>query len=340
LCKGQGKVRYAKLRDRLFGAPGEYNLRQCESAACAILWLDPRPTPASIGKAYLDYYTHVSAADGDFAGLPLHKKLRRVWDDVCWRSHLDVSFGYHLLPSKYQPLKYLAAAAMLVRPSFREEWGLMARWLPAQRRGRLLDVGCGGGDALVMLRLFGWDVEGTDVDEASVSLARSRGLTVHHGDLSTLTLGHQKYDVVTMSHSIEHVFDPLGFLRSAFALLKPGGTLVVITPNVNGLLHERHGSNWMNLDPPRHLILFTDSALNRLAREAGFTQTVVKTNVRSFSLIDYSSEQIAKHGRYVWGEMPRDSIENAKLAVRERLAALAVGAGVKQGDELVLIAQA
>jgi len=324
----------------LFAAPGEYNLRQCENPGCAVMWLDPRPTPASIGNAYLDYYTHASVADGEFESLPFHKKLRRVWDDVCWRSYLDVAFGYNLLPPKYQPLKYLAAAAVLARPSFREDWGLMARWLPARRRGLLLDVGCGGGDALMALRQFGWEVEGTDVDEASVRLARSRGLTVHQGDLSTLMLGQQNYDAVTMSHSIEHVFDPLDFLRRAFRLLKPGGTLVVITPNVNGLLHERHGSNWMMLDPPRHLILFTASALTRLAREAGFSHTTVRTNVRSFGLIDYASQQIASHGRYTWGQMPNKSIENAKLAVRERIAAVAVSTGAKQGDELVLIARA
>ena len=58
LCGTSGDVLYSDLRDRLFGAPGVWGMRICPS--CEALWLDPRPTPRSIGKAYETYYTHGS----------------------------------------------------------------------------------------------------------------------------------------------------------------------------------------------------------------------------------------------------------------------------------------
>lgn len=56
LCGTAGEAIYEDLRDSLFGAPGLWGSRACP--ACGALWLDPRPTRASIGEAYRTYYTH------------------------------------------------------------------------------------------------------------------------------------------------------------------------------------------------------------------------------------------------------------------------------------------
>ncbi len=340
LCGAGGNLLHENLTDRLFRVPGTFGIRACERASCGTLWLDPRPTQSTLGAAYEDYYTHSGSEDAPFESLPLGQKLARVWDDLCWRSHLEVEHGYDLLRPSLKFLKRPLAKLAHLRPSFCADWDLMVRWQSANNRGRLLDVGCGNGDALHTLSTLGWTVEGTDVDPSSVAIARARGLTVHHGDLSSLELEAGAYDVVTMSHVIEHVHRPDQLLSRCRRLLKPNGRLVVVTPNVDGVLSRKHGCNWLALDPPRHLILFTARSLRALAESAGLHNVNVSTSIRSFPMLDYSSQQIRKHGRYQWGDQPNALLDRANIGLAERLAAIKVAFGLVEGDELVLTASA
>src|SRR6185503_20402485 len=61
LCGATGDVLYDSLKDRLFGAPGYWNIRICPNAACGLLWLDPMPVEEDLVKAYHSYYTHQCA---------------------------------------------------------------------------------------------------------------------------------------------------------------------------------------------------------------------------------------------------------------------------------------
>jgi hypothetical protein len=63
LCQTAGEMLYEGMRDRLFGAPGEWNLRRCPNRDCGLLRLDPMPLEADIGKAYADYFTHEVAEE-------------------------------------------------------------------------------------------------------------------------------------------------------------------------------------------------------------------------------------------------------------------------------------
>jgi Methyltransferase domain len=69
---------------------------------------------------------------------------------------------------------------------------------------------------------------------------------------------------------IEHLHDPAGDLRRIYGLLRPGGLMWIATPNLEALGLRRFGRDWLGLDPPRHLVLFTRASLERLLRETGF----------------------------------------------------------------------
>ena len=58
VCGAPGEVLYAGLRDRLFSAPGEWNIKRCSNTSCGLLWLDPMPLETEVWKAYENYYTH------------------------------------------------------------------------------------------------------------------------------------------------------------------------------------------------------------------------------------------------------------------------------------------
>jgi ubiquinone/menaquinone biosynthesis C-methylase UbiE len=102
-----------------------------------------------------------------------------------------------------------------------------------------------------------------------VAAARARGLEIHHGTLTDTGLADESFDAVTSSHVIEHVHDCAAFLSQSRRVLKPEGRLVAVTPNARAMLLDRHGANWLALDPPRHLLLFTAGSLRALAQKVG-----------------------------------------------------------------------
>lgn len=61
LCSTLGKPLYQGLKDCLFGAAGEWNLKKCPNPECGLVWLDPMPIEEDIHKAYQNYYTHQDA---------------------------------------------------------------------------------------------------------------------------------------------------------------------------------------------------------------------------------------------------------------------------------------
>jgi len=81
-----------------------------------------------------------------------------------------------------------------------------------------------------------------------------------------------------MNHVIEHVHDPEAFIAECHRLLKPGGVLVVVTPNACSYGLEHFGPNWRGLEPPRHLQIMTSSALATLANKCGFSRIRAFTN--------------------------------------------------------------
>jgi 2-polyprenyl-3-methyl-5-hydroxy-6-metoxy-1,4-benzoquinol methylase len=142
-------------------------------------------------------------------------------------------------------------------------------WLKAIRNGRLLDYGCGSGRFLASMRDRGWQVHGYEPDAIAAQTAREvHGLEVTDGGFSVEALGEKTYDAVTLIHVIEHVRDPVATLSQCARLLKAGGSLMIATPNMASLGHRIFRSNWLDLDPPRHLMLFTPASLQQVAEKA------------------------------------------------------------------------
>jgi SAM-dependent methyltransferase len=139
---------------------------------------------------------------------------------------------------------------------------------------RILDVGCGDGFHLRLLRDFGrpgWRLEGVDPSRRAADTAARAGLKVHEGTVERLDLPASSYDLALLVATIEHVADPAGVLRSVRALLKPGGRAVVVTDNTDTLDFKLFGGrHWGGYHFPRHWNLFNPRALRRLAEKTGF----------------------------------------------------------------------
>ena len=144
--------------------------------------------------------------------------------------------------------------------------------MPSQKVGRILDIGCGSGDTLALLKSVGWDVYGLDIDAAAIRAAHKRGLkNVSLGTYENLKKHPDNFfEAIRLYHVIEHLNDPNNCLRLAYKKLKPGGELIIGTPNVGSLVARIFRRYWYNLDCPRYLHLFTPKTLRTLARKNKF----------------------------------------------------------------------
>lgn len=130
----------------------------------------------------------------------------------------------------YYPAGSEARWRELTAPVFACDARRLAAALPG--RGRVLDVGTGFGHFLEALRAEGFDAEGLESSPLARERLAARGLRAHAGMMpDDVVLPAESYDAITASMVLEHVANPIGFLRRARDLLRPGGLLFVRVPN-------------------------------------------------------------------------------------------------------------
>ncbi len=275
VCGACGQPLYEGLKDRLFNAPGEWNLKRCPDPECGLLWLDPMPLEEDIGMAYETYLTHAAPED---TPPPPPLGARRRAAEFCRSAYRAWRFNYGDDAGK--PWRWLFALPILLSRIECDGLDIPLRYLAVSEKGRLLDVGCGDGSVLKVAQELSWSAEGVDFDARAVDAARRKGLSVRLGRLAEQCYPDESFDLVLMSHAIEHVHDPLATLREIRRVLRPGGKLAVTTPNAGSWGHRHFGPNWRGLEPPRHLQIFTGNGLAALARRAGFAVSELSTTLR------------------------------------------------------------
>ena len=193
------------------------------------------------------------------------------------------SEGGRIYPDDYHAFQFRPAEfGLIYRVRRRLEARRLLRWcrgLPDD--ARVLDVGCGDGFHLGILRDFGrpgWTLEGVDTDVRAVAPAQAAGLTVHLGGVENVTLPRADFRLILMVMTVEHLADPVATVRHVARLLAPGGRLVVVTDNTGSpdfaLFGGRH---WGGYHFPRHAYLFDAATLARLGVAAGLEVESVAT---------------------------------------------------------------
>lgn len=306
VCGGsQIDLEHEMLVDHLFEAPGVWTMYRCRS--CESGYLNPRPSRDSIHLAYASYYTH-NSNEGDellqFApGWSRRLKQRIFSSYVAWRF-------------ASQPLRIVdvVGGLMFLRPIVRRLVDAEMRWIPKSCTGSsLLDIGCGSGRFLWRAARVGWHVIGLEFDPTAARVCRSKGLEVFDGTLEELASTGRRFDVITLSHVIEHVHDPLALLRSARTLLADGGYFWIETPNRLSHGHKYYGTGWAGLHTPHHLQVFSPQALRKLMDEAGFENVrhcSWRPLWRAFGLLAFAPKRSASEAgliaalRSMWHELP------------------------------------
>jgi SAM-dependent methyltransferase len=126
---------------------------------------------------------------------------------------------------------------------------------------RVLDVGCGRGKMVAILRSLGVDAHGID------PFTKEETAYVRRAHLQDTTA--KDWDLIMFQHSLEHMDDHIDVLRSARERLAPNGTCLVRIPVANWAW-QHYKEHWVQLDPPRHLIIHTPRSFRMTAEAAGF----------------------------------------------------------------------
>jgi 2-polyprenyl-3-methyl-5-hydroxy-6-metoxy-1,4-benzoquinol methylase len=190
----------------------------------------------------------------------------RLTREETWTRYNPTYFADEYLPALGIVNGHVDLAAIDAR------YARMLAWLASHRPvGTLLEVGCGAGLFLKAAERAGWSVSGLDVMTAGVDFARTvLGLNVSPSAVEDADLQPGSYDVVALFDVIEHISNPKQLLAHLRTLLRPGGCLVLSTPNVDGISRRALGSSWAVLNPGEHLFYFSETTLSAMLKQAGY----------------------------------------------------------------------
>ncbi len=132
-----------------------------------------------------------------------------------------------------------------------------------KKNGRILDIGCGTGHFLNTMKENGWLVSGVEASPKARALVNNQfGISVISPD--EWLNSHEKYDVITCWHSLEHVHEPWVYLEKIKSQLNHNGVLMVALPNYESTDATKYGADWAAYDTPRHLYHFTPYSLEKI----------------------------------------------------------------------------
>jgi SAM-dependent methyltransferase len=200
-------------------------------AECGMARLDPWPSPEELARYYPDAYWF--APDASVVG-----RLEEWYRRAVLRGHVR-----------------------FVERALRD----------SRARGPLLDVGCGGGLFLGIMRRRGFRVVGLDFSREAAAVAwRHQQVPAVAADLERAPFRPESFAGIAMSHVLEHLPAPRAYLAAAHRLLAPDGRLVIHVPNAASWQSRLLGRRWNGFDVPRHLLDYRDRDVERLLAACGF----------------------------------------------------------------------
>lgn len=145
---------------------------------------------------------------------------------------------------------------------------------------KYLDIGCGDGKLLFLMKEKGWDGAGVEISEISAKYGMDRyKVDIRVGQLNENEFEKESFDFITLRHVVEHLNDPVSVIRKANRLLKKGGIIKIDTDNSEslfnkfiflGLMARNNKDSIGKLYPPAHLLYFCRKSITCLLKNSGF----------------------------------------------------------------------
>jgi 2-polyprenyl-3-methyl-5-hydroxy-6-metoxy-1,4-benzoquinol methylase len=276
VCGNAEGNRSHTAREMMFGFRESFEYLECKECGCLQL-LD---VPADLSRYYpAGYYSFQPppALDGS------------------WRTYLKQERSRYCLEGKSAVGMIFTKVAGV--PDY-YEWFKTAG---VKSDSAILDVGCGAGGLLLLLREEGFS-DLTGMDPFLAADIHYPGVTVFKKELVELD---RQFDFIMLNHSFEHTGQPRQVLREVHRLLKPNHFALIRTPVASSYAWRHYGVNWFQLDAPRHLFVQTVKSMRLLAEPTGWhlAEVVFDSNEQQF----WASEQ---YQRDIPFRDPRSYYEN------------------------------
>ena len=252
ICNNPSQYEFSS-RDLMFNHFKRYDYQCCTK--CDFVFQHPLPTSEKIASFY----------PSDYEVYEEQSRIKKV--SALRKSFLKKYYGYlHLKTLSITDL--LSGIAHLFHKNYE---------IPFVQNGILLDVGCGNGRYLDGMKKLGWQVKGVEFNESAINVCKLSNLDVHHGDIFSANFKDNTFDIINVSHVVEHVPHSKEFFAELSRVLNKNGTLIIKTPNSNALGRALFNTNWYANDVPRHLYLFSEKNLSLLAQTHGLHTQQIKT---------------------------------------------------------------
>jgi 2-polyprenyl-3-methyl-5-hydroxy-6-metoxy-1,4-benzoquinol methylase len=224
------------IYDTRFGVEGSFDIFKCN--ACGLVQLWPYPMNYELKSLYETYYNFGGNKKG------LYTKLRRLFFESeiyrIWMA-IDGDICFH----------------------------------SRRRNGLLLDIGCNEGQGLQIYKKNGFIAEGLEINVRAASEARKRGFWVFTDSLEAFR-PERLYDVVVLSHVLEHSVNPIEMLTHVSRILNSDGQVWISCPNVESWQRNTFGRYWINWHVPFHITFFSATTLKSLLNNTGFEVIKIK----------------------------------------------------------------
>lgn len=259
LCGGRETRTALRANDLFNRLPGFWTVAECRS--CGLAYTNPRPRADGIlayyPESYVCYQPHAPEAPPAGGGLKgAIKRFRGRYRKQLMRQH----FGYYAATVPASPLW-----KALTFPLRGEERMKLIAVMPAGRPNpKMLEIGCGVGTSLGVMKSMGWNVIGVEPSQAASEVARANGLDVRTADIAAVGFAPGEFDVVVMNMVLEHLPSPRQALERILGWLRPGGELLISVPDFSGFESRVFGAYHYGLQVPTHLFHFTPRTLRKM----------------------------------------------------------------------------
>jgi 2-polyprenyl-3-methyl-5-hydroxy-6-metoxy-1,4-benzoquinol methylase len=212
-------------------------------------------------------------------------RVAEIYGESYWRSPAAKDYGY---------TDYRGDASHWLR-TYRRRLGVLRGTVSPG--SRVLDVGCAAGFFLEVMRDEGFDVWGLEISAPIAAEARRRLGTdrIHVGSLTDAPYEAGQFDLITFWDVVEHLPDPIDYLRRAHQLLRPDGSLLIETQNVESRFARLMGRRWQHFKQAEHLYHFSPSTARSLLEAAGFrTERLTGRRAGKYVGLDFIAERAGR----------------------------------------------
>ncbi len=237
-----------------------YQILKCLS--CGFVFVYPQSTA---GKELDSYYQDASAVkDND---LVRFKKRLSQLNSPIRKAILKEFYGYKNIATTWNN-GLSKIFVFLLLPFFCKDT------IPFQGRGRILDIGCGSGLSLSLLKSIGWDVYGVEVNKFACDYAAKMGVNIFCGELEKANFTPGFFDVIKITQVLEHLPSTDLVFAQMKRILKPGGTIYLEVPNLKSFAASCFKEKWLGIGG--HLTAFSAETLSYIGKKHGLSMKKIR----------------------------------------------------------------